>query len=70
MYDMIYKYTNDYTEKGRKNYNELLERLKLTRKAQGDAIDKAKGVKCDDYPVTWIRKQKIYQEDSDESEQV
>lgn len=66
MYDMIYKYTNDYTEKGRKNYNELLERLKLTRKAQGDAIDKAKGVKCDDYPVTWIRKQKIYQEDSDE----
>ena len=35
-YDLLFKYKNDYSEYGRKCYNEIIERLKLTRKAQGD----------------------------------
>lgn len=39
MYDLLHKFKNDQTEFGQKCRNEILERLKLTRKAQGDEID-------------------------------
>lgn len=47
-------------------YDELVERLKLTRKAQGDSIDKAKGLKIDPYPPHWIKRQTINEDDSEE----
>lgn len=34
-------------------YKELLRRVKLCRKAQGDCIDSAKGIKVDKFPVEW-----------------
>ena len=37
-YDLLYKFKDDYSEYGRKCYNEILERLKLTRFAQGNEI--------------------------------
>lgn len=63
MYDLIYKYRYDESDHGKRCYNDLLYRLKYTRKAQGDAIDKAKGVKCDDYPLHWIKEQQILDTD-------
>lgn len=65
-YDLLYKFKNDYSEYGRKCYNEILERLKLTRYAQGQEIDHAKGVVTDPYPSHWINKQFILSTDSDE----
>lgn len=45
---------------GKKGYekhtDELIERLKLTRKAQGDAIDKAKGIKIQPMPKFWTKR--------------
>ena len=38
----------------------------MTRKAQGDSIDSAKGIKVDPYPTTWIRRQLITEEDTEE----
>ena len=49
--------------KGSKIYNEILERLKITRMLQGNAIDKAKGVEVEDFPQDWIKYQKIYYSD-------
>ena len=37
---------------------EILERLKLIRKSQGDAIDKAKGIKIEPMPTHWTKKVK------------
>ena len=68
-YDLLYKFKNDNSEYGRKCYNEIIERLKLTRKAQGDAIDAAKGIKCDPYPKHWITRQVILESDSEEVKQ-
>ena len=65
-YDLLCKYKDDYSEYGRKCYNEIIERLKLTRKAQGDAIDAAKGIKSDPYPSHWITKQIILDSDTEE----
>lgn len=65
-YDLLFKYKNDYSEYGRKCYNEIIERLKLTRKAQGDSIDAAKGIKSDPYPSHWIKRQIILETDSEE----
>lgn len=64
-YDLLYKFKDDYSEYGRKCYNEILERLKLTRFAQGNEIDAAKGIKTDPYPSHWINKQFINPDDSD-----
>lgn len=64
-YDLLYKFKDDYSEYGRRCYNEILERLKLTRFAQGNEIDAAKGIKTDPYPAHWINKQFIDPEDSD-----
>ena len=62
-YDLLCKYKGKTDEYSVKCYNEILERLKLTRKAQGDSIDSAKGIKVDPYPTTWIRRQLIKEED-------
>jgi hypothetical protein len=64
-YDLLYKFKDDYSEYGRKCYNEILERLKLTRFAQGNEIDAAKGIKTDPYPSHWINKQFINPDDSE-----
>lgn len=64
-YDLLYKFKDDYSDYGRKCYNEILERLKLTRFAQGNEIDAAKGIKTDPYPSHWINKQFISPDDSD-----
>lgn len=66
-YDLLYKFKNDNTEYGQRCREEILNRLKLTRYAQGNEIDKAKGVKTDPYPAHWIKKQFI---DPEEPEQV
>ena len=38
--------------------SEILERLKLIRKCQGDSIDKAKGIKIEPMPKHWTKKSK------------
>lgn len=48
MYAMLPMY-----EKNSKEHNELLRRLKLCRKAQGEEIDKSKGIKIDKFPKSW-----------------
>ena len=55
MYAMLSQFN-----KGSKSYSTMLDRLKITRMLQGNAIDKAKGVKVQDFPKEWIVKQKIY----------
>ena len=65
-YDLLCKYKGNTDEYSIKCYKEILERLKLTRKAQGDSIDSAKGIKVDPYPATWIRRQLITEEDTEE----
>ena len=47
-----------------KCYDELIERLKLTRRAQGDSIDRAKGLKVDPYPSHWIHRQSYVETDT------
>lgn len=65
-YDLLCKYKGKTDEYSVKCYKEILERLKLTRKAQGDSIDAAKGIKVAPYPATWIKHQKINEEDTEE----
>jgi hypothetical protein len=45
-------------EKGSKEYNEVIERLKLCRFYQGCEIDKAKGIATKPFPKSWTRWQK------------
>ncbi len=40
----------------KREQDEILERLKLIRKSQGDAIDKAKGIKIEPMPKHWTKK--------------
>ena len=40
-------------EKGSKEYNEIINRLKICRKEQGNQIDKAKGLIVKDFPHHW-----------------
>jgi hypothetical protein len=61
-YDLLIQEPNN--EYYKKCYDEIIERLKITRKQQGNAIDRAKGIKADKYPSTWINRQKITPEDS------
>lgn len=58
MYDVIAKFENNDSQCN-DEYNELIQRLKLTRKAQGDAIDKAKGIKVGKMPSHWTTRQPI-----------
>lgn len=68
-YDLLYKFKNDNSEYGKRCYDEIIERLKLTRYAQGNEIDAAKGIKTDSYPSHWINKQFIDFNDSEEVKQ-
>lgn len=65
-YDLLYKFKDDTSDYGRRCYNEIINRLKLTRYAQGNEIDKAKGVKTDPYPTHWIKRQFISPDDPEE----
>ena len=52
-YELLSKY-EDKPEYQREQA-EILERLKLIRKSQGDSIDKAKGIKIEPMPKHWTR---------------
>jgi len=55
-YELLSKFEDD--ENSQKEKEAILERLKLIRKAQGDAIDKAKGIKIEPMPKHWTRRVK------------
>lgn len=61
MYAMLPLFKEDSKE-----YEEIERRLIMTRVAQGNAIDKAKGVQTKDFPKHWSRYQKKLDEDSEE----
>lgn len=61
MYCMLSEYEEDSDE-----YKELIQRLKICRKEQGSQIDKAKGILVKDFPINWVREQKILDTDSEE----
>lgn len=63
-YDLLFKFKNQQTPKEKECYQEIIERLKLIRKQQGNSIDAAKGVKVDPFPSIWIRLQPIEEEDT------
>jgi hypothetical protein len=65
-YELLYKYIGKTDDYSKKCYDEIIERLKLTRKEQGNAIDAAKGIKVDPYPQIWTKRQKITSEDTEE----
>lgn len=46
-------------EKDSKEYKEILKRLKILRKEQGNAIDKAKGIQVKPFNKTWINCENI-----------
>jgi len=58
MYAMLAQY-----HKKSKTHNTILERLKITRMLQGNAIDKAKGIEVEDFPKEWIKYQVIHYKD-------
>ena len=60
MYAMLYDYDKESDE-----YKEILKRLIMTRVAQGNSIDKAKGVCVKEFPKHWYKYQPISEEDSD-----
>lgn len=51
-YELLSKYEND---PDCDEVKEILERLKLIRKSQGDSIDKAKGIKIEPMPKHWTK---------------
>ena len=53
-YELLAAYENNPMYE--KEQSEILERLKLIRKSQGDAIDKAKGIKIEPMPKHWTKK--------------
>lgn len=53
LYEVLAAYENDEESKEK---DEILERLKLIRKSQGDSIDKAKGIKIEPMPKHWTRR--------------
>lgn len=58
MYDVIAKFERNKSENNME-YEEMLQRLRLMRKAQGDSIDKAKGIKVEKMPSHWTVRQQI-----------
>ena len=67
-YELLCKYLGKTDEYSKKCFSEIIERLKLTRYAQGNAIDAAKGIKVDPYPKIWTKRQKITSEDTEDIE--
>ena len=63
MYAMLKRFN-----KGSKAYNEILNRLKITRMLQGNAIDKAKGIQVEEFPRSWVRYQHITYKDEYDKE--
>ena len=61
MYAMLYNFPEDSVE-----HKELHNRLIRTRVAQGNSIDKAKGVCVKEFPKHWYKYQKIEATDSQE----
>lgn len=61
MYAMLYNYQPNTAE-----YDEILNRLIMTRVAQGNSIDKAKGVCVKEFPKHWYKYQHIDENDSEE----
>lgn len=55
-YELLSKFEDNPTKQ--KEQSEIIERLKLIRKAQGDSIDKAKGIKIEPMPKHWTRRTK------------
>lgn len=53
-YELLSKFEDDPTKQ--KEKDEIIERLKLIRKAQGDSIDKAKGIKIEPMPKHWTKR--------------
>lgn len=64
MYAMLPLYNPDSPQ-----YKELERRLIMTRVAQGNSIDKAKGVQTKPFPKHWANYQRISEEDSEEVKQ-
>lgn len=54
MTEVLAKYEGN--PKFKRHTSELINRLKLTRKAQGDAIDQAKGIKVQPMPKFWTKR--------------
>ena len=52
--ELLSAFEDDPTKEREKT--EILERLKLIRKSQGDAIDKAKGIKIEPMPKHWTKR--------------
>lgn len=52
-YELLSKYEGK--PEYQREQDEIIERLKLIRKSQGDAIDKAKGIKIEPMPKHWTR---------------
>lgn len=59
MYAMLPMFNNE-------EYLELDKRIKMTRKLQGEEIDKAKGTTPPNIPKTWLHNVKIDKDDSEE----
>lgn len=53
-YELLSAFEDDPTKEREKT--EILERLKLIRKSQGDSIDKAKGIKIEPMPKHWTKR--------------
>lgn len=66
MYDLIHRFSNPTDPYTQRCHDELITRLKLTRKYQGDQIDHAKGIEIDKFPAHWISRQFISPDDSPE----
>jgi hypothetical protein len=64
MYAMLPHY-----EKNGKEYNEIIKRLKICRRAQGNEIDKAKGLIVKDFPKSWTNWGKVIEGMTDEQKQ-
>lgn len=61
MYAMLPMFDKDSSE-----YKELDKRVKMTRKLQGEEIDKAKGTTPPNIPKEWLKKIQIEEEDTEE----
>lgn len=62
---MLHLVSKKYGENS-KEYQSVLNRLKICRKAQGDTIDSAKGIVVKDFPKWWTQHVKITEEMSDD----
>lgn len=63
-YELLSKFEDD--PDSQKEKEEILERLKLIRKAQGDSIDKAKGIKIEPMPRHWTKRSRRNDDDDEE----